>query len=453
MGLQYDASSIWGTIAAMATQLDHVMSLTKKEKLEQTTQAALISAEVDNVKAAQMTQAALVSSEVDYVKAALGTLVREFHISTAAEATRIDELRSRNVAEATDQAAETNPAQGLLEGICEGMGHLESKVQKVMASNDATAIQFSSLGFRTAVESNAYLAQECPGHSFGLLVDPHAVMEHLWTMINGIDILKQMEKLTKIKLETISEGIAISSFEATIPKFFTASGHRVVKMNELYWSRVTTWAEWEEPNTGCKVTLTDHLNAFQESHKEAIDIYLDPGSKFHSLCILALTDSCSFVESFLTHFENWQRELMLSKFGQAKALHVNTRVGSRFWELLAQPRAGVSRMLKTGNPQQIAQVTFWSTLKSLDIMGRIRKHNFKDDPVVSSELVKFLTVNTGFEVVEQMVVKIKSLEEANKDLTAKVSSNLKTSTNAAAKVADLLIKFTALEKRVKVLEK
>ena len=99
------------------------------------------------------------------------------------------------MAEATDQAAETNPAQGLLEGICEGMGHLESKVQKVMASNDATAIQFLSLGFWMASESNAYLVLEwSPSHTFGLLVDPHAVMEHLWTTTNGIDILKQMEK-------------------------------------------------------------------------------------------------------------------------------------------------------------------------------------------------------------------------------------------------------------------
>ena len=52
-----------------------------------------------------------------------------------------------------------------------------------------------------------------------------------------------------------------------------------------------------------------------------------------------------------------------------------------------------------------------------------------------------------------MVVKIKYLEEANKGLTVKVSSNLKTSTNAAAKqVADLLIKLTGLEKQVTALK-
>jgi hypothetical protein len=139
---------------------------------------------------------------------------------------------------------------------------------------------------------------------------------------------------------------------------------------------------------------------------------------------------------------------MLSKFDQAKALHANIRVGSHFWELLAQPRAGVSRTVKTENPQQIAQVMFWSTLEALDDMSRVRKNNFKkDDPVASSELVMFLTVNTAFKVVEQMVIKIKTLEEAKKDLTVKVNSNVKTCTTVAGKVmAELLIKFTKLEK-------
>jgi hypothetical protein len=168
---------------------------------------------------------------------------------------------------------------------------------------------------------------------------------------------------------------------------------------------------------------------------------------------LSLTDSVAFIEAFLTHIENWQREMMLSKFGAAKAFHVNSRVTNRFWEDLYKSRAGVSRMLQSGNPQQIAQVTFWATLKSLDVVSRIRKYNFKDDLVVSSELVKFLTVNTGFEVVEQLLVKMKTLEESNKDLSIKANSNLKTATNAAAKVAELIKSIATLEKRVVALEK
>jgi hypothetical protein len=67
--------------------------------------------------------------------------------------------------------------------------------------------------------------------------------------------------------------------------------------------------------------------------------------------------------------------------------------------------------------------------------------------------VKFLTVNTGFEVVEQLALKMKTLEESNKDLSIKANSNLKTATNAAAKLAELTKSLSLLEKRVKDLEK
>jgi hypothetical protein len=164
---------------------------------------------------------------------------------------------------------------------------------------------------------------------------------------------------------------------------------------------------------GAQHRLQDNF-PFRSAHQQAIDIQLKSGFTFHNLCTLYLTDSVAFIEAFLTHIKNWQREMMLSKFGKAKAFHVNTRVANRFWGGLYKPRAGVSRMLQTGNPQQIAQVTFWATLKSLDVMSRIRKYNFKDDPVVSSELVKFLTVNAGFEVVKQLSVKMKLWKSSKK---------------------------------------
>jgi hypothetical protein len=57
-------------------------------------------------------------------------------------------------------------------------------------------------------------------------------------------------------------------------------------------------------------------------------------------------------------------------------------------------------------------------------------------------------------VVKQMGIKqVKALEEANKDLTVKINSNIKTCNNVAANVSELLNKFTVLEKTVKVLEK
>ena len=85
MGLQYDDSSIWGTIAPMATQLDNFVSLkNKKEKVEQIVLLALVRPVNNKLDLFEKTQAALISSQVSYVKAAPGTLVLEFKISLAA---------------------------------------------------------------------------------------------------------------------------------------------------------------------------------------------------------------------------------------------------------------------------------------------------------------------------------------------------------------------------------
>jgi hypothetical protein len=114
----------------------------------------------------------------------------------------------------------------------------EIKLGKELASTDTGAIKFGSLGFRTPVEAFALLAIECPSNAFGLLVDPHMVLKHVFANINGVNVLKSMETLCKIKLTTVSEGLAISSFERDIPKFFSVAGHRVVKSNESYWSKI-----------------------------------------------------------------------------------------------------------------------------------------------------------------------------------------------------------------------
>jgi hypothetical protein len=206
--------------------------------------------------------------------------------------------------ETNETTRDQEQSSALVEGFSERLGTFEGRLNKLASASDATSIQFASLGYQTSVEANAFLARECPGHAFGLLVDPHAVMEHIWETISGTDVLKRMEKLVKIKLSTVSEGIAISSFESPIPKFFSAPGRRVIKMNESYWSRITCWADWEEPNTGCKITLSDALSDFRAAHQQAIDIQLQSGTMFHNLCTLSLTDSVAFIEAFLTHVEN-----------------------------------------------------------------------------------------------------------------------------------------------------
>ena len=341
----------------------------------------------------------------------------------------------------------------MVSGMSVRLEAVETKLDRTIASVDSTSVQFGGLGLRSFGEGCAFLAKECPGHGFGLIVDPHMVMEHIFATTNGIDVLSNMQKLYKIKLSTVAEGLALSSFENPIPKYLTTPGARIIKNNESYWSKVPDWSTWDEPETGARIVLLNGLLDFRETHREAIEMQLEPGSRMANLALLSSTEVCGYIEGLTNHIDTWQKEMVLAKFGNSKAFHVNTRVANRFWTALFKPRAGVSRTLKTGNVQQMAEITFWATLRSLDAMMSIRKSNYKDDPMVASELVKFLTVNSGYEIVERLVDKVKTIEEEQREMKKVVQMNTKTATGAATKVAELKVAYDKLEKRIGVLEK
>jgi hypothetical protein len=66
-------------------------------------------------------------------------------------------------------------------------------------------------------------------------------------------------------------------------------------------------------------------------------------------------------------------------------------------------------------------------------MARYKRHNYKDDPTVSSELVKFLAVNTGFEALYTLVGRVSVLEESMAALKKEAQASIKLSASAANK--------------------
>ena len=89
----------------------------------------------------------------------------------------------------------------------------------------------------------------------------------------------------------------------------------------------------------------------------------------------------------------------------------------------------------------------------MDICAGIKGNNFKNDPLVSSELVKFLAVNTGFESIDKLQREVTELKE--KVLASAKAVNLaEKSAFSAANKADDLKKFCdTLVKRITTLEK
>ena len=84
----------------------------------------------------------------------------------------------------------------------------------------------------TKEQSDAWLDLHAPNGNFGYIIDFHTMMEHIHHSITGVDSLKQLQNVYKLKLTTISEALAVTSFEVTSPRFLNTSSVHVVISNE-----------------------------------------------------------------------------------------------------------------------------------------------------------------------------------------------------------------------------
>jgi hypothetical protein len=255
---------------------------------------------------------------------------------------------------------------------------LEEKLNALYAKADELSIRFANLGFRGQPEANAWLAMNIPSHNFGWIVDPHILMEHVHYAISAEDTLKRLESIYKLKLHTIAQGLAVSSFEHKVPKFFTqTSSYRVIKDDSSYSDAIPTYADWDEKDNGWRDKLEEELVSFQTSMEDGIALQFGPGTPSYHLASLSVTRSVGWIRGLKDFIDEYYKELTRGKFGSKKAWHVTTRLAKRLLVEVAAPRVGVVRALHAGDLTQIARTIFWASLRSLDIMERIQKNQFK----------------------------------------------------------------------------
>ena len=92
-------------------------------------------------------------------------------------------------------------------------------------------------------------------------------------------------------------------------------------------------------------------------------------------------------------------------------------------------------------------------LQSLDKMVEIWDLEFKNPPVVSTELVKLLSLNTSVEAVDKLKDSTKTLIDHIKDLKKETCLNTKSTSNLGHKINVVEGKVTAISTRVAKLEK
>jgi hypothetical protein len=138
------------------------------------------------------------------------------------------------------------------------------------------------------------------------VVDAHMVLEHVYHAINGIDTIAVMEKLYKIKVLCIADGVAMTSFDTKTPKYISKSqGHRVLQLDSSYFDLITLYADWSEVPTGFKMRLQEGMAEFQVSHRSFIDQAAEIGSKMHTLAHSALTESVAWIIGFIQFVDEY----------------------------------------------------------------------------------------------------------------------------------------------------
>jgi hypothetical protein len=208
---------------------------------------------------------------------------------------------------------------------------MEVKIGKLFAKGDDLSIKFSGLGFTKPPDANSWLEKELPHHPAGLIVDAHMVFEHVFYNMDNTDTLARLQQCYKIKVTTIADGVAITSFNSKIPKFFIRShGHKVVKADGSFLDSIALYQECDDPSTGYRLRLQEELSNFEDINGTYLEEYFayETGQGY-LICCLALTESMCWIKGLITFIDTYYRELTKAKFGTAKAWHVTTRLAKR----------------------------------------------------------------------------------------------------------------------------
>jgi hypothetical protein len=333
------------------------------------------------------------------------------------------------------------------------MNEMEVNLGRVMAKGDERAIGFAGLGFLKPAQSNSWIESEMPHHPTGAIVDIHIVFERVHHSMSNVSTLSVMQQLVKIKVQSIADGSAITSFDQRIPKFFSkSSGHKVIKDSASFLDLVPAWGDWDDAQTGYRLRLEEELIAFEQAHSEEIEGLQEYSMKAYTVAKLALTASVAWIHGFISFIDTYYRELNKAKFGAAKAWHVTTRLAKRMLDDIASARQSVHGSFIAGDPTQVCQKVIWGVLKAHDVMADFKKHGYKHHPAIASELVKFLAVNTSFELLERMTAKVAVLESDVSELKKVASGAVKAASTAGNSADSFKLLSAGLAKRLTTLE-
>jgi len=431
---RFEAPNLWSSLALVADELSTV-SLFQSKDIER------IRKDLNHTDA--------LLSKIDS-----STAIKQLH-------DRLDNLEEFAVESAKRLNANISAAQSTFNDpsttngeILSRIKSLEKEMSQVRATSDHTVIQYAKLGFRSQSECDSWIELHQPKGDYGLLMDFHTVLEHAHLQLAGQKILPNLQSIYKMKLQSNNQAVAMTSFEDRIPKFFGGEGRTVniVREDDSYFKSIRTWEDWNMPNDGLRDQLKRELTVFEIGHKETLDAELESLSLFHTLCCKSLTDSISWAHGIIKFIDDTYREYSRAHFSTKKAWHVTTKLAISMIQYIAKPRNVVHNSFKIHDPRAIGKVISFSNFRSLDRMMEIYSLEFKNSPVVTAELTKFLALNTNYNAVEKLQKQMLEVTETCTKVTKEAQAATKSANTVGNTVDGVKGDIKSLLRRVKTLE-
>jgi hypothetical protein len=175
---------------------------------------------------------------------------------------------------------------------------------------------------------------------------------------------------------------------------------------------------------------------------------LPHGKELHTLARLALEASSSFIMCMVSFTEENRESYALSNYPDAMQWSLNSRLGYRVWQEVYLPCAGLMEKVEPHDLQATAATVIYHVLKTIDIQEAFREVGLKNHSVVSSEYVKFLSTNTGYDSIEKLSARMSKLETEGKDLVIKAKEAGASAKTASTTCGEMKRKVDANEKKL-----
>jgi hypothetical protein len=216
-----------------------------------------------------------------------------------------------------------------------------------------------------------------PTSYFGCFVNAAILLE--WILGNsGEDTLKSYERMTKLKIPSLTEVHSLKGLESSLPRLFEELITFMGRQHTSYFTKVPSVCVWTNGSTGMKEFILANLSMVVGAVWATIDQRLPHGKELHTLATLALESSSSFVMSMVSFVEENRESYTLSNYPDAMQWSLNTRLSYRVLKEVYAPCSGLMEKVEPNNLQATASTAIYHVLLTLDLQENFRKVGIKN---------------------------------------------------------------------------